>query len=74
MLWLLLKYIKKRITPVKIVASINRKNDFRFRNNLIATGDAMGCIQVFRISDSLKTPLSRDLEILGDLVDITTES
>lgn len=44
------------------------------QNNLIATGDAMGCIQVFRISDSLKTPLSRDLEILGDLVDITTES
>uniref|UniRef100_A0A8W8IMP9 WD repeat-containing protein 34 n=2 Tax=Magallana gigas TaxID=29159 RepID=A0A8W8IMP9_MAGGI len=44
------------------------------QNNLIATGDAMGCIQVFRISDSLKTPLSRDLEILGELVDITTES
>ena len=46
---------------------------FCFRHNLIATGDATGSIQVFRISDNLKTPVSRDLEVLGELVDITTE-
>ncbi|XP_048745989.1 cytoplasmic dynein 2 intermediate chain 2-like isoform X1 [Ostrea edulis] len=44
------------------------------QHNLIATGDSAGCIQVFRISDSLKTSSSRDLEVLSDLVDITSDN
>ncbi|WAR20738.1 DC2I2-like protein, partial [Mya arenaria] len=40
---------------------------------LLATGDARGCIQVFSLSSSLRTASGKDADFLGDLVNVTAE-
>ncbi|KAK3094883.1 hypothetical protein FSP39_007461 [Pinctada imbricata] len=77
----LLLYDLRQNQPVpvqKLEASTNKAPTFTCQfnpkqTNLIATGDGAGYIQIFRLSDELKTSAPKELERISALVDIAVE-
>lgn len=52
---------------------INEYIIFCCRKNLLATGDGVGCIKIFKLSDELVSQGPRELETLSSLTSVTSE-